>query len=355
MKLSSLDFGRLCSIGIFCALLLLALYLGMRFLFPVLLPFLLAWGAALLLRPVNLYLHRKTRLPLRAVSAITILMLLLLCFGILFGLIFRLVAEVRGLAAMLAEEPGLLEDFFGRLGGWLPGGDGEGAVSGLREYTEALVGHTVDALMAAVPSVIGSAVLTLPGVVLFLLVSVVAAFYFSMDLDAVNAAVRRCLPRAVEGRLGEWRQGALRIAGGYLRAYLILTGVIFLLMLLGLSFLGVRYALLLAVVLSALDILPVIGVGTVLVPWGIVCLIGGNPPLGIGLLVLFGVSEIVRQVLEPRLLGSTLGVHPLLSLFSLYFGARLFGLFGIVLGPCLAVLLRALWRYLPGENKKPVT
>ena len=354
MKLSTTDLLRLCSIGLLFAFGIIGIYLAIRFLLPVLLPFLLAWGAALLLRPVNLYIHKRTRLPLRAVSAITILLLLLLCLGILFGLISRLFSEVRGFAEMLARNPHLLSDFFGRLGSWLPAGDGD-AVIGLREYTETLISHTVEALGAAVPSFLGSAVLTLPGVVLFLLVSVIAAFYFSMDLDLVHRELRRCLPKRFSGRLSEWRAGALRVAGGYLRAYLILSTVILFIVLCGLTFLGIRYALLLAFILTALDILPVIGVGTVLVPWGLICLIGGNAPLGIGLLLLFAVVEVVRQVLEPRLIGSMLGVHPLLSLFSLYLGARLFGLFGIILGPCLAVILRALWRYMPQENKKPVT
>lgn len=134
----------------------------------------------------------------------------------------------------------------------------------------------------------------------------------------------------------------------------MLSGAIFLVMLLGLTLLRVRYAFFLALLLTGVDILPVVGVGTVLVPWGILSLALGNTPQGIGLFALFAVSEVVRQVLEPRLLGSTLGVHPLTSLLSLYLGARLFGLFGVILAPFLAIGLRTLFRYLCDKNKKPV-
>ena len=115
-----------------------------------------------------------------------------------------------------------------------------------------------------------------------------------------------------------------------------------------------RDAFFLALLLTGVDILPVVGVGTVLVPWGILSLALGNTPLGIGLLALFAVSEVVRQVLEPRLLGSMLGVHPLTSLLALYLGARIFGLFGVILAPFLAVGLRVGFRYFCEKNKKPV-
>ncbi|MBQ2718844.1 MAG: AI-2E family transporter, partial [Clostridia bacterium] len=291
--------------------------------------------------------HKRTRLPLRLVSALTVILLLTVGLLAVYGIASHLISEVRGFFASLTALPSLSGELRALL-------ERSPLLRPLGEYAEALLLHTVEALAARVPSFLGEAVLTLPGVLLALLVFCVSAVYFSMDLDKVHAAVRRLLPSGLGERLTALREGVFRAGGAYLRAYLSLSGVIFLVMLLGLTLLRVRYAMLLALLLTGLDILPVVGVGTALVPWGIVSLALGNTPLGIGLLVLFAVSEVVRQVLEPRLLGSLLGVHPLISLLSLYLGARLFGLFGVILAPLLAVGLRLGFRYLSEKNKKPV-
>ncbi len=355
MRFLKIDFERIAAVGISVAVVAVALWLSVSFLLPVLLPFLLAWGAALLLRPLNFYLHKKTRLPLRLVSLLTVLLLLFVFLSVVFGVLFRLFAEARGVLASLVEDPAVLDRFLARLSELLPGEDaGSPALTRFSDYLRTLLARSVEVLAGKIPSVVGSALLTLPEVVLFLLVSVVAAFYFSMDLERVHDTVRRLLPRRLSQHLSEARRGVFRMGGAYLRAYLTLTGIIFLLMLVGLTLLGVRYPLLLAAILAALDILPVIGVGTVLVPWGIISLLIGNVGLGIGLLILFGITEVVRQVVEPRLVGHMLGVHPLLSLFSLYLGARIFGILGLLLGPLLAILLKIAYRYFASENKKPV-
>ena len=342
MKISEINLARWASVLVCVAIGALLAYLAVQYLLPVALPFLLAWGLALLLRPLNCYLERRFGIPRRPAAVLTVLLSLGLLFGLLFGVLGRLAAELRSAALLLAAEPSPL---VGAVASLLPSGEGAA-------YAEAIARHLSEALLSALPPLLGSAVLTLPSVLLFLLVSVVASFYFSLDIERVHGTVRALLPERLAASLGRVREGAFRFGFGYLRSYLILTGVMFLIMLVGLSLLGVEYALLLSLVLAAVDILPVVGVGTVLIPWGAVSLALGNTRLGIGLLLLFAVSEVVRQILEPRLLGSALGIHPLLSLFSLYLGARLFGLFGLVLGPLLAVLAKILLGHLGGQKTK---
>ena len=349
MKNIKLDFGKWASVLLVIALGSAFAYLGVRYLLPVAIPFLLAWGVAIVLRPVNHYLHKKLGLPVRLIAFFTVLLALLLVSLLAWGVIGRLVREVRSAVEYLTAEPSPLEGLFA----WLSPEVGEEAVlSRVEQYGRALLGHLAEALLAALPPLVGSAVLSLPGFLLSLLVTVVAAFYFSIDLERVHAAIRSLLPEGWSASLGRMRAGAYRLGLGDLRSYLILVLVIFFVMLVGLSVLGVEYALLLALLLAAVDILPVIGVGTVLIPWGIVSLASGRGAFGLGLILLFAVAEIVRQVLEPRLVGAALGVHPLLSLLSLYLGARLFGLLGLILGPLLAVLLRLLFSWRSGEKTK---
>ena len=350
MKGLLLDYKKLAAILICAALGGGALYLLVRYLLPVLLPFLLSWGLALLLRPVAVWLGKRLHLPLRAVAALTTLGALLLVGGMATLAVRRLVMEIRSAAAYLRAEPDLFAGLFSDL---LNGSEELGLLFGVERWINALWEQLTTALLEAVPPLVGNAVLSLPGVLLFLLVAIVSAFYFSLDLAKVHATVRAILPKRIADSLGQVRQGAMRLGLGYLRSYLILTGVIFLIMLTGLSLLSVEYALLLSLLLAAVDSLPVVGVGTVLIPWGILSLATGETSRGVGLLLLFAVSEIARQILEPRLLGSALGIHPLVSLLSLYGGVRLFGFLGLVAGPLLAVLLKLLFsRLTQGEKTK---
>ena len=350
MKLSDIDTARLSSLLVSGAILLGVAYIAVRYLLPVLLPFLLAWGLALLLRPLNAQVTKKSGLPYRLVAMLTLLLTLFAVFFLLFLIGSRLGAELRAAIGALSEGD---TPFLERLVGLFATDDGK--EGGLDSLVGMMVDRAVEALLSALPPLVGGFVLSLPAALLFVLISVVAAFYFSLDLPRVHGAIRRLFPPSAANALSALRADAFRLGLGYARSYLILAGIIFLIMLLGLSLLGVRYALLLSILLAAVDILPVLGIGVILVPWGIVTMAFGDTGLGIGLLVLFGAAEILRQVIEPKLLGAALGVHPLLSLFSLYLGARLFGLFGLILGPVIAVLLRAGFLRLtePQKTKNP--
>ncbi len=334
-------------------------YLFFRYLFAVLLPFLIAWGVALLLHPLNTRICKKTGIPLRAVSLITVLLALLLLFGGLWLIVARLVGEIRGFVGYLTENPDLLTSLVERLRPYFAEGGAEDTVGELellwQNLRRMLIGG-LEQLLSGIPAWVGSAVLTLPSFLLFLLICIIAAFYFSLDLSLVNGFVRALLPARFAGSLGRWREGAFRTGRGYLRSYLTLMGLTWFLLLLGFLLFGVPYALSLSLLFAVLDLLPVIGVGTLLIPWSLYLFATGTPGLAIGLLVLYGVIAVVRQIAEPRLLGSSLGIHPIVSLFSLYAGAKFFGLAGMLIGPLCAVPLTALWRNrrAEAENKKPV-
>ena len=111
-------------------------------------------------------------------------------------------------------------------------------------------------------------------------------------------------------------------------------------LLIGFLILGVDYAFLLALIIAVLDMLPVLGVGTVLIPWALVALLQKNFYLGFGLVILYLVMLVLRQIAEPKLLGKSLGLHPLLTLFASYAGFRLFGFLGMLAGPVVATLIK---------------
>ena len=130
--------------------------------------------------------------------------------------------------------------------------------------------------------------------------------------------------------------------GGYLRAQLLISTVIFFVLMCGFFILRIKYALLVALLTAVIDAVPVLGTGTVLIPWSVLMIFSDNSSLGWGLLTLYGVCILVRQLCEPKIIGTKLGIHPLLTIFSIYAGIRIFGFFGFILGPVTALLIKNL-------------
>lgn len=111
--------------------------------------------------------------------------------------------------------------------------------------------------------------------------------------------------------------------------------------LIGLTILGVSYAHLLALTVAFFDFLPILGPGTFYIPWSIWMFLSGNIRLGIGLLILYAIIVVVRQLLEPKVIGQSIGLHPLATLIALYFGFTLLGVWGLILGPAIAIAYKA--------------
>ena len=180
----------------------------------------------------------------------------------------------------------------------------------------------------------------LPGLLLFLFTTVLATYLASAGLPQISAFVRRQLSGA---RGPVWRDALQRFRrslGGWIRAQLLLLLCTFGELALGFLLLGVEPALLLALLISLLDALPVFGTGTALAPWGLFSILTGSPGLGLGLLLLWGATATVRSLLEPRLVGSRSGVPPLVILTGMYAGSRAAGVAGMVLAPLLLILLK---------------
>lgn len=131
--------------------------------------------------------------------------------------------------------------------------------------------------------------------------------------------------------------------GGWFRAQCKLMGLTFLLLTIGFLILRVEFPLLLGALIALVDALPMLGTGTVLVPWGLLVLLQGQTALGLGLIALYGVTALTRSILEPRMVGRQLGLNPLLTLVALYIGYRLWGILGMILAPVLTITILEIW------------
>ena len=176
---------------------------------------------------------------------------------------------------------------------------------------------------------------------LFLLVSAISTVYFSIDFENIEDTMIATLPQKIRSYVVDFGKNAVLSLGKYVKSYFFIMLLTFAMMLFGLTVIGVRYAWLLAFIIAVLDLLPVLGIGIILVPWALFSFISGNGGFGISLLVLYGAATLVRQIVEPKIVGKSLGIHPLLTLVLMYIGYTLLGVFGLVFLPLSAVFFAA--------------
>jgi sporulation integral membrane protein YtvI len=212
-----------------------------------------------------------------------------------------------------------------------------------------LLQSALTAVTARLPALFARIMAAMPRIFLFFGVWFMATLYLTPAWHDIGVWITKHFPTRSAAILRGVRSSLFSTLLLYGRAYAILIALTFTELFIGLSLLGVPYVFGLSFLIALIDILPVLGVGTVLLPWALLALLWGNTRMGFGLLVLYAVISIVRQILEPRVIGTQVGLHPLIALFSLYVGARLFGAAGLFLLPMAAAVLA---RYLSGRKKE---
>ncbi len=334
------------------------IYLAGRYGVPILAPFLLSGVVVLFVHPWGKRLSRLSAVQPGICSVAVLVVLLLTLGGALYLGGYYLWREADAFYAWLSEYANSLSDAVAGLfategqGIVLPAflqkllalpllADFLGSLDRLAQsLTEALLTRLGEALTAAALR----AATGLPSVALSVLVFAFSCFYLALDGERLCAWILDRISPAQQKRVKGIFCSVAEALRGYLRAY----GLIFLLtfaeLLSGFLIINVRYAFLLAVLIALLDLLPVLGSGAVLVPWGVLSVLSGNVRVGAGLLILFGVITLVRQIAEPKIVGGSLGLHPLLTLGAMYVAFRLFGAIGLVLGPCAAIVVRTVVR-----------
>ena len=330
------------------ALLLAGVYLGLRFLLVPLLPFLIALGLSVLLEP---WVQRcRRRLGLRrdfTAAAFTTILLLLLGGGmfLLAGTLLEQAAScLDALPQLLHRLPRLLDGLEARYAGlyracpaevrlWL-----DGALEKLAEEGLSLVSHASGALLSGASGLVGK----LPGLLLFCATTVLAAYFTAVSYPKVAAFIRRQIPRRWQGTLSAAARTLRSTFWKWLKAEALLCLVTSCLLLAGFLYLRLDYALLMAVLSAAVDALPVLGAGTVLIPWAIYHLLLGSFPRGVALLALYAIIVLVRSLLEPRVMAAQAGLAPLSALLAMYLGYSLFGVWGMLLLPILLLFVKQL-------------
>ena len=306
-------------------------------LLPALAPFIIAWVLASLLQKPIAFVSARTRMPRKVVSFV----LAGSCLAVLGVAVFfageSLISETGRLIDMLGRRSSEIIDGVSALIGSITrkiphlsdGMTGELVSSGIVNAFSSVIAR----LSSAAADALGGFISSVPAILLFAAESVAATFYFAADFRRIRRFISALIPPSVRTRLFTVRKNAVSTAVNYLKAAGVLMLVTFVEMLAGLSLLGVDYVFLLSALIAFVDFLPVLGVGTVLAPWGVFCLFSGSAGRGLGLLALWGISELLRSFIEPKLVSASVGLHPAATLVAIYCGYRFFGIGGMILCP----------------------
>lgn len=307
-------------------------------------PFVAALITAAILHPVV----RRLKDTLGGSRKLWSMLVLVLLFGLLGaavgGLAYaagaQMVSLVQSWDDLLKNLEGIfgqLEQLFARFWDLVPPALNE-TVASVWDSVLKWLQTTLPKMLEGVVAYAKDKALSLPSLGLALIIYVMAAYLLTADYPDLRTAAAQRTDRRLLAFLVQVRDTALAAFGGYLKAEFLLSVGVFFILLGGFFIIRQPYGLLLALVLAVMDFIPIIGAGTVMVPWAVIDLFTGNIGEAIQLMVIWGLIALFRRVGEPKFVGDQTGLSPILSLISIYVGMRLGGVLGMILGPTVALI-----------------
>ena len=335
------------------AALLAGIFLGIRYLLPLIFPFLLGGALALAAEPIVRFGCKRLHLPRPAAAAIGVSMSFAFLAIVVLLLAALVLQELRTLAGILPDLEKSIRDGMQSVSVWLlklvEKASGDIAAVLTRNINDAFSGGRamLDQITSYLLHLASGILSQVPGRALSFGTAIIASFMISAKLPKLKAAVRSRLGTQKLQPLFDSLRRLRHTLLCWLKAQLKLSGITFTVATVGLLLLRIPYAPLWAAMIALVDAFPVLGTGAVLVPGSLVAFLQGDRLLAFGLLGLYAAAAVTRTVMEPRLVGKHLGLDPLVTLIALYAGFKLFGLPGMILAPMLAVTVTQLLEFKP--------
>ena len=311
----------------------------------LLIPFVLALVLAWLLNPVVRWLKNRLNIS-RKVISLAVLVLAFgtvggLCYGLCWALVNQVISLFDNWQPILDSLMATVDNvghWLDRLGDILPNSlvaTGDDLVRALASWLESL---DLSSQIAGLASWATGLVSGIPGFAVAVVAFLMASYFITSDYPRLRYLFTDQLPGNLRQFGSQVRRIFMEAFGGYLKSQLLLSLGVFAILTAGFLIIRQPYSLLLAFVLAVMDFIPIIGAGTVMVPWAAVDLITGDYRQTVELMVIWGAIVLFRQVGEPKILGGQTGLSPILSLVGIYAGMRLAGVLGMVVGPLLLLV-----------------
>ena len=325
-------------------ILLLCIFLVPR-LILFFMPFVIGWIISCIANPLVVFLERKLKIKRKAGTVVVIVCVIAAVIGIGYGLGVILWRQLSG---FLEEIPSMWEsvkrdfDTFGVL---------INQYVGLRapKFADTLndLGNTIGEMITDLPKSLnfstfegmGSMVGNIASVIISIIMCILSAYFFIADREWIGNHVYKFLPANITHKYDVFASSLKQAVGGYFKAQLRIEIWMYVLLLVGLTVMKVRYSFLIALLMAFLDFLPFFGTGIVLVPWAGVTIIGGNYLRALGFLVIWGAGQLFRQLIQPKIMGESIGMEPIPTLFLLFIGYRIAGVGGMLIAVPLGIIV----------------
>lgn len=331
------------------AISILGVFLGFK-LAIFYMPFLIAFIISLILEPMIKWIMKKTKLKRKTSSIIVFI----IAIGIIIGLL------TWGIASLISEIGNLLSNFneyvdtaYNTIQSLIINFDfskfqiPESVMSAIQNSAMQFLGTVTEWAKNALTAVINF-ITSIPTIGIYTAVTLLSLYFICVDKIYMLDQLEHHLPETWVKKIGVHLKGIVQSLGGYLKAEAILVIISFVISLIGLyifHFMGwnVPYPLMVALIIGFVDALPIFGSGTVMIPWAIFLAFTGDIKLAIAIFILWAIMSIVRQFIEPRIVSGQIGIHPIFTLIAMYTGFRFIGVFGMLLGPIILIILKNIY------------
>ncbi|AZK44060.1 MULTISPECIES: sporulation integral membrane protein YtvI [Erysipelothrix] len=322
--------------------------LVLKFSTKYLMPFIIGFVIAFLLKPVISKLTKKIGNQ-KGSSLLVVILFYILLAAAIFWILVAVIAGIQNFAkAVPSFYQTTLSPAIESIIVWVEGAVvnldpdvidiiesiGRSVVQSIDGIFKGISGGTINFITRLISSI--------PSVLISILIAIISSFFFTLDYQGIVNSVMGMIPLKQRTLILDIKDGLISVLGKYLRAYAKLMSLTFVELSIAFFVLGIHNPIGLAFMVAIIDILPVLGTGTVMIPWFIIELIMGNTPLGVGLMITYIIITVIRNILEPKIVGDQIGLHPLATLILIYVGLKMFGFVGLFALPISATILKTL-------------
>lgn len=341
--------------GLFVFIMILLILLAFYYVVPLVYPFLFGWVIAFILNPLVNLLHVKVKLPRFLATLFSLLLFCAITLAILTALTINIIVEIGALADTIQHSINTWRD---ELIVYINSDYIQNIVTQINVFYQenpqlhetintnlSNSAKTLAGLSSSIVTVVFTLVVnlikSLPSYATFAIIGLLAAFFISKDWYKLITRIAVYFPDHIRASTRTIWNDLQRALFGYIRAQLILISATACFVLIGLIILNVKYAITISLLIGLCDLMPYLGTGAFMVPWIIFLFIQGDIGLGIGVSVVYGIVLVARQILEPKVLASSVGLNALATLISMFIGLKLFGVLGLIVGPVSLIILTA--------------
>ena len=308
-------------------------------------PFVIGWVISLMANPLVKFLEKKIKMKRKAGSAMVIIAVIAILVLILYAVISKLVSESIGL---INDLPNIYKSFEGDLDQIaenlnllltkLPP-DIRDAFTNIGTTVSTFLGGLIENMGTSTVEAVGSFAKNLPSALIGIIMGILSAYFFIAEKEEISFFLKEHLPKGIQEKWHIFYASLKQAVGGYFLAQLKIEIWIYIMLVIGFMILDIEYGMLIALGIAIFDFFPIFGMGAVMIPWALIKLLSSDYIVAVGFLIMYGAGLLGRQLLQPKIVGDSIGIAPMPTLFLLFLGFKFGGVAGMIFAVPIGIIL----------------